>query len=85
VQTWISHPKVVTINPGPAFGDLFLRFLNQLGVGGNLTTDAQIAALTVENQAILHSCDMDFSRFEGLRWMNPIAIPANPRKPRNQR
>lgn len=76
VQTWISHPKVVTINPGPAFGDLFLGFLNQLGTGGNLTTDTQIAALAVENQATLHSCDMDFARFEGLRWVNPLRNPA---------
>ena len=33
---------------------------------------AQLAALAVENQAELHSNDTDFSRFDGLRWRNPL-------------
>jgi len=43
-----------------------------LGSAGNLTTDAQLAALAVEHQAELHSCDTDFARFPGLRWVNPL-------------
>ena len=39
---------------------------------GNLTTDAQLAALAVEHQAELHSNDSDFARFDGLRWRNPF-------------
>jgi len=41
-------------------------------VGGNLVTDAQIAALVLESGAILHTTDTDFLRFEGLRWINPL-------------
>jgi len=35
--------------------------------------DAHIAALAIETQAVVHSNDSDFSRFPGLRWINPLA------------
>ena len=34
--------------------------------------DAHIAALAIETQAVVHSNDSDFSRFPGLRWINPL-------------
>ena len=50
-----------------------LRLLESLGTAGNLTTDAHLAALAIEHQAELHSTDADFTRFPGLRWVNPLA------------
>jgi predicted nucleic acid-binding protein len=47
-------------------------FLRRLGVAGNLTTDAHLAALAVEYQAELQSTDADFARFPGLRWRSPL-------------
>jgi predicted nucleic acid-binding protein len=44
----------------------------ELGTAGDLTTDAQLAALAMERQAELHSNDVDFARFCGLRWVNPL-------------
>jgi hypothetical protein len=35
--------------------------------------DAVIAAIAIENGATLHTTDRDFSRFPGLKWMNPLA------------
>ena len=64
---------VLTIEPGRHFERLFFGYLEKLGTAGNLTTDAYLAALTVEHQAELHSTDTDFHRFPGLRWSNPIA------------
>ena len=72
VRSWLDQPNVVILQPGPKFAGLFLGYLEKLGVAGNLTTDAQLAALAVENQAELHSNDTDFSRFDGLRWRNPL-------------
>jgi toxin-antitoxin system PIN domain toxin len=72
VRGWISQPPVRILHPGARFPDLFLGYLLKVGAGGNLTTDAQLAALAVEHQADLHSCDADFSRFSGLRWTNPL-------------
>ena len=38
----------------------------------SLFTDTHIAALAIDNQAVVHSNDTDFSRFAGLRWSNPL-------------
>ncbi len=72
VRSWLNQPTVVILEPGPKFTGLFLGYLAKLGTAGDLTTDAQLAALAVENQAELHSNDADFSRFDGLRWRNPL-------------
>jgi len=72
VRSWLNHPQVVVITPGRRFDKIFLHFLEISGTGGNLTTDAHLAALTVEHESILHSTDNDFSRFPGLSWKNPL-------------
>ena len=42
-------------------------------MGGSLTTDAHIAALAIEYQAEFHTSDLlDFGRFPGVRWKNPL-------------
>jgi predicted nucleic acid-binding protein len=52
---------------------LLRQLLEPLGTAGNLTTDAHLAALALEHDAELCSADVDFSRFPGLRWFNPLA------------
>jgi predicted nucleic acid-binding protein len=42
------------------------------GATGPLVTDAVLAALAIENGALLASTDQDFRRFPTLRWMNPL-------------
>jgi toxin-antitoxin system PIN domain toxin len=73
VRAWLAQPPVRILQPGPKFERLFLGYLLETGTAGNLTTDAQLAALAVEHQAELHSNDSDFTRFPGLRWSNPLA------------
>ena len=51
---------------------LFKELLTPLGTAANLTSDAHLAALTIEHGARLYSTDNDFSRFPSLRWINPI-------------
>lgn len=72
VRTWLDQPPVGILQPGSQFESRFFDYLEHLGAGGNLTTDAQLAALAVEHRAELHSCDSDFSRFPGLHWVNPL-------------
>jgi len=38
-----------------------------------LSPDVQIFAHAMELNAEVHSNDSDFARFEGLRWVNPLA------------
>ncbi len=74
VREWLSRSIVSVIEPGSRFPEWFLRFLEQTGTGGNLTTDAYLAALTMEYQAELHSRDTDFHRFSGLKWRDPLSL-----------
>lgn len=72
VRSWLDQPTVIVLEPGEKFPLIFFNFLENLGSGGNLTTDAHIAAIAVEKQGDVYCCDSDFARFEGLRWTLPI-------------
>jgi toxin-antitoxin system PIN domain toxin len=72
VRDWRACQVVLSIEPGRKFEQIFFKYLEELGTAGNLTTDAYLAALSVEHQAELHSNDTDFYRFAGLRWRNPL-------------
>lgn len=73
VRSWLAVETVEILEPGSRHLELLDRMLSAAGAGGNLVTDAHIAALAVEYQAEVHSNDGDFSRFPGLRWRNPLA------------
>lgn len=72
IKNWSDHPHVRMVSPGPGHLEIWSRLLDESGAAGNLTTDAHLAALAIENRATLYSCDADFSRFPGLRWRNPL-------------
>ena len=72
VEAWFRRPNITPLNPGRQHLTLVRRALEAAGVGGNLVTDAHIAALAIEYQAEVHTSDTDFSRFPGLRWRNPL-------------
>lgn len=71
LEGWLAAGAIV-VTPGPRHLEFAFRLLRELGTAGNLTTDVQLAALAMEHQAELHSADADFSRFKGLRWVNPL-------------
>jgi predicted nucleic acid-binding protein len=58
---------------GPRHLRILRELLLPLGAGGNLTSDAHLAALAMEHGAELCSSDADFARFAGLKWRNPLA------------
>jgi predicted nucleic acid-binding protein len=72
VESWLSRPQVRFLQPGPRHLEIAFRLLRVLGAASNLTTDVQLAALAIENQADLHSNDSDFARFPDLRWVDPL-------------
>jgi uncharacterized protein len=72
VRAWLEQPNVSCIVPGTRHLDIALDLLARLGTGCNLTTDVQIASHALEHNGEVHSNDSDFSRFEGLRWINPL-------------
>lgn len=72
VEAWVNRPQVEIVNPGPRHLEILGILFQAAGVASNLTTDAHLAALAIENQCELHSNDTDFARFSGLRWRNPL-------------
>ena len=73
MNEWIEHPAVFILTPSERHWDIFRQLIAPLGTAGNLTSDAHLAALAVEHGATLYSTDNDFSRFQILKWKNPIA------------
>jgi len=53
------------------------RLLTAAGTGGNLVSEAQIAAAALRLKACIHSTDTDFDRFPGITWANPLAQKRN--------
>ena len=72
VRSWFVVPAVRAVHPGPRHLDILGELLQASGVAASLTSDAHIAALAIEHQAELHSNDVDFARFSGLKWVNPL-------------
>jgi toxin-antitoxin system PIN domain toxin len=72
VRTWLDVPVVELLDIEKADVGQALAWLTDAGAGGNLTTDAQIAAIARRHQAVVHTADTDFARFPGVRWKNPL-------------
>jgi toxin-antitoxin system PIN domain toxin len=72
VDAWLRQPCAVVVHPGPRHGAIIRQLLTPLGTAGNLVSDAHLAAIAIEHGAELNSCDTDFARFAGLRWVNPL-------------
>lgn len=72
VESWLARPQVRIIEPSPHHVAEVLALLGQTGTAGDLTTDAQLAALVRQEQAVLHSNDTDFHRFPGISCFNPL-------------
>jgi toxin-antitoxin system PIN domain toxin len=72
VRSWLDCPQTQIVTPGPRHLEILADIMGSARASGRLTTDAHLAALAIETQAELHSNDVDFARFHGLRWRNPI-------------
>ncbi len=73
VQSWLEQPGVRILTPTEQHWAIFQRMLRIGNATANLVSDAHLAALAVEHNCTLASSDMDFARFRGLKWRNPIA------------
>jgi toxin-antitoxin system PIN domain toxin len=72
VQEWLNQPPATVVHPTQRHAAVLRDLLAPLGAGGNLTTDAHLAALAIEHGATLCSSDNDFGRFRGLNWIDPL-------------
>jgi hypothetical protein len=75
IEHWLGRPASVVLQPTERHAQVLRGLLIQSGAAGNLTTDAHLAALALTHGATLVSCDRDFARFAGLKWLNPVGSP----------
>ena len=71
VQSWLDQPVATVVHPTHRHVAVLRGLLEQVGTGGNLTSDAHLAALAVEHGADVCTFDGDFSRFPGVRRREP--------------
>jgi hypothetical protein len=55
VDTWMEQPQVRLLVPGDRHWTILRRLLTEGQARGALVTDAQLAALTIENGGVLHT------------------------------
>ena len=72
VDSWLSRPNVVVVEPGEKFWETFRSQVSEAQISGPLVTDTALAALALENGAVLCSTDRDFRRFRGLQVLDPL-------------
>ena len=72
VDEWLQQPGVQVLVPGEQHWRIFRQTMAEGQASGDLVSDAQIAALTIEYGGVLYTTDRDFTRFPGLRWKNPL-------------
>jgi toxin-antitoxin system PIN domain toxin len=74
VGQWLDCDHVRLLVPRERTFERFFSLLDEAGLGGNLATDALIAAHAEEYGATVHSTDRDFDRFTTVRWINPLKV-----------
>jgi uncharacterized protein len=72
VREWVKQPNVFLMEK-THYERAFI-LIEEAGAGGNLVTDAQIAAISIEEGAVVHTHDTDFGRFSGIRCFDPLAV-----------
>lgn len=72
VRSWLARRHVHLHEMLPEDVACALGLLETAGTAGNLTTDAQIAAVALRLDAEVHTADLDFGRFPKVRCLNPL-------------
>ena len=74
IDEWLRLPMVKLISPTDNHWAIYNRLQRLVGSAGNLSSDAHLAALALEQGADIYSADYDFKRFPGVRHINPLEI-----------
>jgi toxin-antitoxin system PIN domain toxin len=80
IDEWLDRSITRILPPAGDHVERVMTLLEAAGsAGGNLVTDAQIAALAIAHNAAVHTADYDFLRFKGLKCRFPLEAPAHSR------
>jgi toxin-antitoxin system PIN domain toxin len=75
VSEWLDRPVVALLHPGERHWEILRKLIVEGQAPGPLVMDAHEAALAIEHGATLCTADRDFTRFPGLRTLNPLKAP----------
>lgn len=73
IDELLSYSNVALLEPTESHWRIFKKILVDSQITKNLVTDAHLAALAMEHGASICTNDKDFTRFAGLRTVNPIS------------
>jgi len=77
IESWFAQPGVAFLLPGPGHWRILSKLIREYSLTGNDIPDAHLAALALEHGLELFTADTGFSRFDTLRWQNPLGKAAN--------
>lgn len=72
VREWLAARPAWIPLPTQQHAEVLGELVERHHVGGNLISDAHLAALAIEHGLIVCSADSDFARFPELNWRNPL-------------
>ena len=73
VTSWLNRQVTRVLQPDAAHVQQVLELLRDAAsAGGNLVTDAQVAALAISHHGTVHTADHDFARFPDLDCHYPL-------------
>ena len=73
VASWLDRKVSRVLQPDANHVAQVLTLLQEAAsAGGNLVTDAQVAALAIDHRATVHTADRDFQRFAALNCRYPL-------------
>jgi uncharacterized protein len=73
ISSWLAQPVAGIVEPGERHWDILRDLARDGQTTGPLVMDAVLAAIALEHGATICTTDRDFSRFPGIKWMNPLA------------
>lgn len=71
-ESFLTHPNVLVIEPGPRYWAIFRDLVTRTQARGNKISDIHIAALAIEYDAAVCTGDRGFAQFPGVRVINPL-------------
>jgi toxin-antitoxin system PIN domain toxin len=77
VSGWLDQPTAYLLQPGEQHWTILGRLAREGQARGPLIMDAHLAALAIEHGAALCTNDRDFTRFPGLKLLNPLKDAGN--------
>ncbi len=74
VSEWLAQPMVAILEPGERHWAILSDLLSTAQLRGPTVMDAHMATLAIEHGATLCTSDRGFTRFPGLRVLNPFDV-----------